>query len=172
MYNIEYHIYFHPSIHLSIHPWSLRQVTQITSYYAKTAFTSCSIKWDTIRKYLQTYHNVIMTVLVICFGHENHIDLFQLDLPGVATRGFRNTYELLHLRALKFSPVNKIHIFQCMCMIFLWNFKGTLWNSTQNILPIQWKIRIVYNIEILRALRSKSSYVFLKCPPTLSGRTS
>ena len=107
------------------------------------------------------------------FGHENHIDLFQLHLPGVATRGrFRNTYELLHLRALKFSPVNKIHIFQCMGMIFLWNFKGTLWNSTQNILPIHWKIRILYNIEILRTLRSKSSYAFFKCPPERYGKLS
>ena len=40
----------------------------------------------------------------------------------------------------------------------MWNFKGTLWNSTQNILPIHWKIWLLYNIEILRALRFKSSY--------------
>ena len=33
----------------------------------------------------------------------------------------------------------------------MWNFKGTLWNSTQNILSIHWKMRFVYNIEILRA---------------------
>ena len=48
---------------------------------------------------------------------------------------------------------------------FVWNFKGTLWNSTQNILPIHWKMRFLYNIEILRALRFKSSYAFLKRPP-------
>ena len=47
----------------------------------------------------------------------------------------------------------------------MWNFKGTLWNSTQNILPIHWKIWLLYNIEILRALRFKSSYAFLKRPP-------
>ena len=47
----------------------------------------------------------------------------------------------------------------------MWNFKGTLWNSTQNILPIHWKLQILYNIEILRALRFKSSYAFLKRPP-------
>ena len=46
----------------------------------------------------------------------------------------------------------------------MWNFKGNLWNSTQNILPIQWKIYFLYNIEILRALRFKSSYAFLKRP--------
>ena len=31
---------------------------------------------------------------------------------------FKNTYELLNLGALKLSPVNKIHIFQCMGKIF------------------------------------------------------
>ena len=36
---------------------------------------------------------------------------------------FINTYELLNLRALKFSPVNQIHIFQCMGMIFCVEFQ-------------------------------------------------
>ena len=36
---------------------------------------------------------------------------------------FKNTYELLTLRALKFSPVNKIHIFQCMGKIFCVEFQ-------------------------------------------------
>ena len=76
---------------------------------------------------------------------------------------FKNTYELLNVRALKFPPVDKIHIFQCMDKIFCVDFKGTIWNSTQNILPIHWKIWFLY-IEIVRALRFKSSYVFLKCP--------
>ena len=38
-------------------------------------------------------------------------------------RRFKNTYELLNLRALKFSIANKIYIFQCMgkilCMEFI-----------------------------------------------------
>ena len=42
---------------------------------------------------------------------------------------------------------------------------GYLWNSTQNILSIYWKIWFLYNVEILRALRFKSSYSSLKCPP-------
>ena len=45
---------------------------------------------------------------------------------------------------------------------------GNLWNSTQNILPIHWKNRFLYN-NLLRALRFKSSYAFLKCPPDLLG---
>ena len=44
---------------------------------------------------------------------------------------------------------------------FLCNFKGNLWNSTQNILSIHRKIWFSYKIEILRAL--KNSYMFLKC---------
>ena len=47
----------------------------------------------------------------------------------------------------------------------MWNFKGTLWNSTINILPIHWKILVLYNIEILKALRFESSYTFFKHPP-------
>ena len=47
----------------------------------------------------------------------------------------------------------------------MWNFKGYLWNSTQNILPIYWKMLIVFTIANLRALRFKSAQVFLKRPP-------
>ena len=36
---------------------------------------------------------------------------------------FKNTYELLNQRALKISPVNKIHIFQCMGKIFCVEFQ-------------------------------------------------
>ena len=36
---------------------------------------------------------------------------------------FQNTYELLDLRALKYSPVNKIHIFQFMGKIFCVEFQ-------------------------------------------------
>ena len=41
--------------------------------------------------------------------------------------------------------------FNVWARYFVWNFKGTLWNSTQNILPIHWKIWFLYDIEILRA---------------------
>ena len=50
---------------------------------------------------------------------------------------FKNTYELLNLRAPKFSPVNKIDIFQCMGMILCMEFhRYPLKFSKQNILPI------------------------------------
>ena len=52
---------------------------------------------------------------------------------------FKNIYELLNLRALKFSTLQKIASFSAWVRYFVWNFKGTLWNSTQNILPIHRK---------------------------------
>ena len=36
---------------------------------------------------------------------------------------FKNTYELLNLKALKFSHANKIHMFQCMGKIFCVEFQ-------------------------------------------------
>ena len=41
----------------------------------------------------------------------------------------------------------------------------SLWNSTQNIVPIHWKMIILYNVENLRALTFKSSKAFLKLTP-------
>ena len=37
--------------------------------------------------------------------------------------GVKNTYELLNLRTLKDSPVNQIHIIQCMGKIFCVEFQ-------------------------------------------------
>ena len=51
-----------------------------------------------------------------------------------------NSYELLNLRALKIATFYKNCVFQCMGKISVWNFKGTIWNSTQNILTIHWKM--------------------------------
>ena len=47
---------------------------------------------------------------------------------------------------------------------FVRNFKGTLWNSTQNILPIHWKIGFLFTGENLRALIFKCFQVFLNAP--------
>ena len=60
----------------------------------------------------------------------------------------------------------KNHIsFNVWVRYFVWNFKGYLWNSTQNVSPIHWKMWILFTGENLRALRFKSSQVFLKRPP-------
>ena len=78
---------------------------------------------------------------------------------------FKNTYELLNLRVLNFHPWIKSTSFIVWVRYFVWNFQGTFWNSTQNILPIHWEIWFLYTIEILRALRFKRSYAFLNAPP-------
>ena len=65
--------------------------------------------------------------------------------------------DLLNLRALKISIFYEKLIFQCVVKIY------RAWNSTPNILPLYWKI--IFTGENSRALRFKSSYVFLKRPP-------
>ena len=71
-----------------------------------------------------------------------------------------------HLWALNFHLWIKSTIFNVWISYFVWNFKGTLWNSTQNTLPIHGKIWCSYNIEIFRALGFKSSYESLNPPIT------
>ena len=74
----------------------------------------------------------------------------------------KNTYQVINLWALKIKPVYKNRIFQCMRRCLEWNFKATLWNTTQNILPIHWQLCISFTVENLRALRLKSSWGILK----------
>ena len=58
-----------------------------------------------------------------CIIHTNpHIILYILIwIPG--SRHFKNTYELLNLRALKISSLCKKHTFQCMGKIFYVEFQ-------------------------------------------------
>ena len=69
------------------------------------------------------------SLLQIILKEENNLNISQSTLclmswqhqePGGR---FKNAYELLTLRALKFSYVNKIHIFQCMGKIFCVEFQ-------------------------------------------------
>ena len=47
---------------------------------------------------------------------------------------------------------------------FAWNFKGYLWNFTQNSLPIHWKMYSLLISANLRAPRFMISYAFFKRP--------
>ena len=82
--------------------------------------------------------------------HWYHISLERLI--NSRNRGrFKNTYELLNQRALKFSYVNKIHIFQCMGKIFCVEFQRY---------PLKFHTKyLTHTLKdmILRALRFKSS---------------
>ena len=77
---------------------------------------------------------------------------------------FKNTYELLNLRALKFSPANKVHIFQCKGKIFCVEFQRYPLKFHTKYLTHTLKDMIFIQHLILRALRFKSSNTFLKHP--------
>ena len=55
--------------------------------------------------------------------------------------------------------------FNACVRYFVLNFEVYLWNSTQNIKHIYWKIWFLYNIENIKADRFRSPYVFLKLRP-------
>ena len=84
-------------------------------------------------------------------------------------RSVNSAYELFNLRAQKISTLYKNYIFQCTGNICMWNLKGTLWNSTKHILPIYSEFFFYFASKNLRALRFKTSQVFLKrCPDQYS----
>ena len=83
---------------------------------------------------------------------------------------FKNTYELLYLRAVTFSLVNEIHIFQCMGKIVCVEFIRVPLKFHTKYLIHTWKTCFLYNTEILRPLRFKSSYTFLKHHRCISNR--
>ena len=83
-----------------------------------------------------------------------------LDSTSSGGGRFKNTYELLNLRALKFSLVNKIHIFQCMGKMLYVEFQRYPLKFHTKYLTHTLKDMI-----FLRVLRFTSSYAFLKRPP-------
>ena len=100
---------------------------------------------------------------ILCYILQNNLTCWELTfihLPVTLLSSggrFKNTYELLNLRALKISKLHKNHIFQCMGKIFCVEFQRVPLNSTQNILPIHWKMWILFTYENLWALWFKSS---------------
>ena len=69
----------------------------------------------------------------------------------------KNAYELINLAALKFSPANKIRIFQCMGKIFCVEFQSVPLKFHTRYLTHIMKDEFLYNVEILRAGRFMSS---------------
>ena len=82
----------------------------------------CSILWQfTLGNHARQNIGHITVISHEHYGISNHWGHF---VQATNTGGrFKNTYELLNLRALKISPVNKIHIFQCMSKIFCVEFQ-------------------------------------------------
>ena len=74
-------------------------------------------KWPVTRK-MFPFDDVIMGSMVVA---DRLVLIYRHQDPGGGR--FKNTYELLTLRALKLSPANEIYIFQCMSMIFCVEFQ-------------------------------------------------
>ena len=70
---------------------------------------------------------------------------------------FKNTYELVNLRALRFSTLYKNRIFQCMGEIFCVEFQRYPLKFRTNILPMHWKMCSLLRREGLRASRFRRS---------------
>ena len=81
-----------------------------------------------------------------------------------ATRPFQNRI-WARKSGSSFQHCIKIISFNVWVRYFVWNFKGTLWNSTQNILPIHWEMYSLLRREDLRAPRFTSPQSFLTLPP-------
>ena len=112
----------------------------------------------------QLYLIIKYSVTILLLIHSNKLVVFWYSHTCVSTifcwcagDPFKNTNQAM----------NEIEISQYIGKIFLWNSKGYLWNSMQNILSIHWMTGLYYNIEISRAVRFNSAYVFLKCSPDL-----
>ena len=100
-------------------------------------------------------HSVTWCTLTI-FNASGAGELVSMQ-PITRGGGFKKAYKLLNRRAFKFYLIIKCPSFNVWVRYFVWNFKVYLWNSTQNISPIHWKIWFLYNVKILRAVGFKSS---------------
>ena len=120
------------SLHLCL---SQEQTFQFEDKFGEIAAKSTTMyrfdfmKYNVIQKAVwQNYHGIIENY---CFEiNAARVERKICNIPWVhrgfsRTRGrpFKNTYELLNLRAHKFSPVNRMHIFQCMGKIFRMEFQ-------------------------------------------------
>ena len=93
--------------------------------YTCTGKTAC-LYWDSLLVSLIIIQ-VRLTMSMWCKKKKKkkrHVNLFVATVMTVKTGGrFKNTYELLNLKALKISKLHKNHIFQCMGKIFCVEFQ-------------------------------------------------
>ena len=80
-----------------------------------------------------------------------------IGIGGESGGRFKNTYELLNLRALKISMLHKNHIFQCMGKIFCVEFQRVPLKFHTKYLAHTSKDVDLFTGENLRALRFKST---------------
>ena len=99
--------------------------------------------------------NIFILLIYIVYIYILHLYIID-HWPG---ERFKNTYELLNLRALKFSPFNEKHLFQCIGKIFCVEFQRV---------PLKFHTKYLTHTlkdTVFMQHWNKSSYMFLKCPP-------
>ena len=132
----------------------LTKVTTPTSWRKAETYVR---KWDEITVMTSCY---VISITICIYAHTRKLlpgEVIPLSCSGGR---FKNAYELLNPRALNFSPVNKIHIFQFMDKPFCVEFQGV---------PLKFHTKYITHTlkddTFLRAFRFKSSYTFLNPPP-------
>ena len=81
--------------------------------------------------------------------------LSRIEAQGGISKMFTSS---LISELLNFQYWIKIASFNVRVRYFVWNFKGSLWNSTQNILPIHWKMCRWLKIYELLDLRAHTCF--------------
>ena len=141
-----------------------------------------------LRKAVEFNHSLISElrqfVFMLCFVSLLYISIssylpsqvfWSHHLPAICCcqldRGaFQNTYELVNLGALKFSLINKLHIFQCMIKIFCMEFQREpskfhtkyLTHTLKETIFIQyWKFRSSYIYEVVNIFETLPWACFL-----------
>ena len=94
-------------------------------------------------------------------AHSNFIGIYK---SRCSWGRFKNAYELLNQRGLKISMLYKSHIFQSMGKIFVWNFKGSLWNSTQISYPYTERCGFYSQMTIYELLDLRAHRCFWNAP--------
>ena len=121
---------------------------EMTLHYDVSHWLGAYTKWSPLMFFLQPIGKVPECA-------SSHVSGKEISLHHQRPGGrFKNTYDLLNLGALNFHPSINYISFNVWVRYFVWNFKGYLWNSTRNILPILWKMWYVDN---LWAIRFKTS---------------
>ena len=107
-------------------------------------------------------YSIIIPMMTKQNIYQNWIMMAELLVRWTPGWCFKNDHELVNVGAVIFLSLKELHIFNVWVRYFVWNFKGYLWNSTQNISPIHWKMGFLYMAELSK---------FFKCPlgPWLCG---
>ena len=116
-----YGLCFYPSCFLTPSVVDIKLLPWLTEYAHLTEFNTLQIYYTNVPAITQMCLHSGQPVRHISkqceWRAEGSSNQLRSDLSGGP---FKNTFELLNLRAIKFTHVNKIHLFQCMGKIFVY----------------------------------------------------